>query len=61
MRSLRQSRHAFRFGFALTRCGAGVVAVVLVRLFLSFVKIEFVQTRARTDFVNFDVPGLVLH
>ena len=40
---------------------AGFVSVMLRHLFLRFVKIEFVQTRAGTDLVNLDVPGLVLH
>src|SRR5712691_7143841 len=61
VRGFRQTRHAFGFGFVLTRARAGFVAVLLLHLFLSFVKIEFVQARAGADFVSLDVPGLTFH
>jgi serine/threonine protein kinase len=61
MRRFRQTGHAFGFGFALTGARAGFVAMMLMHLFLSFVKIEFVQARAGADLVSLDVPGLTLH
>src|SRR5207253_1980295 len=61
MRRFRQTRHAFRFGFALTGRRAGFVAVMLMHLFLMLVEIEFVQARARTDLVSLDVPCLTFH
>src|SRR6266849_1930280 len=61
VRRFRQTRDAFGFGFVLTRARAGFVAVLLLHLFLSFVKIEFVQARAGADFVSLDVPGLTFH
>src|SRR6266404_2150138 len=60
VRGFRQTRHAFGFGFALT-ARAGFVSVMLLHLFLGFVKIEFVQARAGADFVSLDVPGLTFH
>jgi hypothetical protein len=61
MRRFRQTRYAFCFGFALTGPGAGFVAMMLMHLFLSFVKIEFVQARAGADLVSLDVPCLIFH
>jgi hypothetical protein len=60
MRRFRQARHAFRFGFGLTGYSAGFISVVLMHLFLSFVKIEFVYAR-RSDFESLDVPCLISH
>jgi len=60
VRCFRQTRHAFRFGFALTRRGAGFVGVMLVHLFLMLVKIELVDA-LRSDFESLDVPCLISH
>src|ERR1700674_3161803 len=61
MRRFRQTGHAFGFGFALTEFSGGLVAVMLMHLFLMLVKIEFVQARARADLVSLDVPCLTSH
>ncbi len=61
MRFLHDIRHAL--GFGLRRAGAIAFEFVmmLMHLFLVFMKIEFVHARAGADFERFDVPCLISH